>query len=734
MSEAPREPAFGEADLSNCDRELIQFPGSIQPHGVLLVIDAARFVILQASANADEMLGVTAESLLLQSTNVLGGDLSAQLRWRLATGVSALPKPLRCHTEKDGQRRGFEVLIHRNRADAVLLEMEPVDLDKSAALAKELPPRLADSVDRIGAAATLDALANTAVNIYRDIAGYDRVMFYRFDPDGHGEVIAEAKEPYLEPFLGLHYPATDIPPRARELYLRNRVRVLVDVNYEPVPLVPRLFPPTGEELDMSMSWLRSMSPMHLQYLKNMGVTGTLVASLVRKDQLWGLIACHHYSPKKMPYALRTACDLVAEVVATRVAVLENFTQVRTEALVRRLEGRVIEATSTHGDWRQALLEDPQSLLRMVGASGAALCYDGEFLTTGSVPAKPELQSLIDWIATQPNEGAVFASASLAREVPEFAALATTASGVLAVELSRTRREYLLWLRGEQVHEVRWAGNPHKAVLPGNDPRDLSPRRSFAVWTEMVRRTARRWSPAELSTAEAVGASLRDVALQVRTMSYLITEDRLARLRQALQSSNDGVLIADSVGRICFINEAFSRFFRRPHIHLADLEDLPPLFREPATARGMVQSLLDGRQGWRGELPLNTRSGAELPLAVRADVISRPDGSGVLGYIVLATNLSERRAADAARERVQRAILDAQQPLAKLNLDSGDRADAPDLLKAVLANASLAVMEVADDAAGMAVVPTLDGLEAATKRASDLALMMIAYADSDKLTN
>ncbi len=477
-----------------------------------------------------------------------------------------------------------------------------------------------------------------------------------------------------------------------------------------------------------------MSPMHLQYLKNMGVTGTLVASLVRKDQLWGLIACHHYSPKKMPYALRTACDLVAEVVATRVAVLENFTQVRTEALVRRLEGRVIEATSTHGDWRQALLEDPQSLLRMVGASGAALCYDGEFLTTGSVPAKPELQSLIDWIATQPNEGAVFASASLAREVPEFAALATTASGVLAVELSRTRREYLLWLRGEQVHEVRWAGNPHKAVLPGNDPRDLSPRRSFAVWTEMVRRTARRWSPAELSTAEAVGASLRDVALQVRTMSYLITEDRLARLRQALQSSNDGVLIADSVGRICFINEAFSRFFRRPHIHLADLEDLPPLFREPATARGMVQSLLDGRQGWRGELPLNTRSGAELPLAVRADVISRPDGSGVLGYIVLATNLSERRAADAARERVQRAILDAQQPLAKLNLDSGDRADAPDLLKAVLANASLAVMEVADDAAGMAVVPTLDGLEAATKRASDLALMMIAYADSDKLTN
>jgi light-regulated signal transduction histidine kinase (bacteriophytochrome) len=723
----PREPAFGQADLSNCDRELIQYPGSIQPHGVLLVMDAAQPVILQASANAGAMLGVSAVDLVGQPTEILGEELATQIQRRLWGGIGVAPNPFRVFAETNGVRRGFEAMVHRNPDDAVILELEPADVPEAAALARETPHRLADAVARLDAAPTLEALADTVVACFRDLAGYDRVMFYRFDPDGHGEVVAEAKEEHLEPYLGLHYPESDIPQRARELYLRNRVRVLVDVNYAPVPLVPRLFPPTGEELDMSMSWLRSMSPLHLQYLKNMGVTATLVASLVREGRLWGLIACHHYSPKRVPYAVRAACDLLAEIVSTRIAVLENFTQVRTAALVRRLEGRLIEATSTHGDWRSALLEDPRDLLRMTSASGAVLACDGELLTAGDVPSTAEVRALLDWVATQPAEGGVFASASVVRDAPELESLAATASGVLAVELSRPDREYLLWLRGEQLREVRWAGNPHKPVLPGNDPRELSPRRSFAVWTELVQGTARPWSPADMGTAQAVGASLRDVALQVRSMSYLITEDRLARQRRALQASGDGVLIADGVGRIRFVNEAFSRLFRRPHAHLADLGDLPPLFREPAAARSMVRTVMEDRRSWRGELPLDAGAGLSVPLAVRADVIPRLDGSGALGYIVLITNMSERREADAALDRVQRAILDVQRPLVQPEVRAGDAAEFQELIHAVLASASLAVMEVAEETDGPAVVPTLDGLEASTKRAADLALQMIAYA-------
>lgn len=720
------EPAFGEADLSNCDRELIQFAGSIQPHGILLVLDALSPVVLQASANTEPVLGVAAEKLLGRTLSDLGGDLAAQVRRRIWDGVGATPLPFRTFTERAGTRCGFEALIHRNGDDALILELMPVDLATAAVLAGEMPQALARAVARLAAATSLDELATTAVGIFRELAGYDRAMFYRFDPDGHGEVIAEAKQEHLEPYLGLHYPESDIPQRARELYLRNRVRVLVDVDYQPVPLLPRMFPPIGDELDMSMSWLRSMSPLHLQYLRNMGVTATLVASLVREGQLWGLVACHHYSPKQVPYEVRTACDIIAEIVATRVAVLENFSQIRTAALLRRLEGRLIDATTTHGAWQSALMQEPRELLRMVGASGAVLVYEDELLCAGEVPSNADIRSLIEWVAKQPMEDGVFASASVAREVREFASLANTTAGVLAVELSRPFGEYLVWMRGEQVREVHWAGNPHEPALPGNDPRDLSPRRSFAVWTEMVRLTARPWSRADAATAQAVGASLRDVALQVRSMSYLITEDRLAQLRLALQGSADGVLIADGKGRIRFTNEAFSRLFRRPHVHLADLDDLPPLFRDAVAARTMIHAVLEERRSWRGELPLDAGEGAAVPLAVRADVIPRLDGFGALGHIVLVTNLSERHEADAARSRVQRAILDAQRPLQRINKRIDESAPARELVAAVLASANLAVMEVADGG-NSAVVPTLDTLEASARRASDLALSMINYA-------
>ncbi len=721
------EPAFGQADLSNCDRELIQFAGSIQPHGALLVLQSGEPVVLQASANSATVLGIPAERLLGRHLDLLRGDLAPRVKRCLTDGVPTTPWPFLAYVERDGVRMGFEALIHRDAASAIILELIPADLPASAAFARELPQRIAAAVARLGGAPTLESLATEAVATYREIAGYDRVMFYRFDPDGHGEVIAEAKQEHLEPYLGLHYPASDIPPRARGLYVRNRVRVLADVNYEPVPLVPRLFPPTGDELDMSMSWLRSMSPLHLQYLKNMGVTGTLVASLVRDGKLWGLIACHHYSPRRVPYAVRAACDLVAEIVATRIAVLENFTEVRSAAFVSRLKVRLIEATTTRGGWQGALMENSRDLMRAVGATGVVLAFEGELHSAGDVPSTADQRTLVEWALVQPAQGGVFASSTVSRDVREFATLAPTASGILGVELSRPGGEVLVWLRGERVREVRWAGNPHKPILPGNDPRELSPRRSFAVWTEQVRNTSRQWSPGDVITARAVGAALRDVAQQVRTMSFLITEDRLADLRRALQASTDGILIADGNGRIRFANEAFSRFFRRPHVHVADLDDLPPLFREPAAARTMVRAVMDLRQSWRGELTLSA-GGDAVPVAVRADVIPRIDGFGALGHIVMLTNLSERREAGAARERVQQAILDAQRPLYQKELPIAHTALTHDLVQAVVASASLAVTEVTEEAEGSSVMPALGGLEASTRRAADLAVQMIVYGE------
>ena len=288
----------------------------------------------------------------------------------------AEPAPLRCQLPVGGVTRDFEGTLHRVGGPVLLVEIEPTGAAHVAVETVDIPgPQLREllgvAVQRFSGASAIGTLADSVVRCFRDMLGYDRVMVYKFDPDGHGKIIAEARDPRLESLLGHHYPATDIPQRARELYLRNRLRVLVDVHYQPSPLVPRQLPGAGEELDMSMCQLRSMSPLHLQYLKNMGVTATLVVSLVREGKLWGLIACHHYAPRNLRFAVRSAADLLAEVAATRIAAIENYAHAQVAIQVRRLEQRLVEATSTEGDWRLALFRNPRTVLQPLEATGAS---------------------------------------------------------------------------------------------------------------------------------------------------------------------------------------------------------------------------------------------------------------------------------------------------------------------------------------------------------------------------
>ena len=725
MDERLDQPAFGLADLSNCERELIHLPGSIQPHGVLLVLRHGDLRIEQVSENAGPMLGVPFEELLHRPVDVLGGDIPAIVRRHLEADPSPLPHPFLGTAAADGIARGFEGLIHASEAGGVIVELEPANRPQLAEMSRRIPRRLAEAVARIGAAPTVADLADQAVYAFRELLGYDRVMTYRFDADGHGEVIAEARAEHLEPYLGLHYPSSDIPQRARELYLRTRVRLLVDVNYEPVPLIPRHLPDTGGDLDMSLCYLRSMSPLHLQYLRNMGVTGTLVASLVLEGKLWGLIACHHYSTKRVPYPLRAACDLLSEAISTRLTVLENYSRTRAEVLVRRLEYRLIEATSSEGDWRRALFDEPQSILRVVGARGVALAYDDEVLTAGDVPATPDIRKLLAWISAHAQDP-VFSSRSVTRDHPDFFALHPTGTGVLAVEISRGDQEYLVWFRPEQVEQVQWAGDPKKPMIPGNTPYDLSPRRSFAVWTEQVQGTSAPWTPADVATARAIGVSLRDIVLQVRAMSLLLTEHRLTRIRRSVQSSDEGVLVCDGSGRILIVNEAFSRLFARPHAHLHSLGDVPPLFIDHVHMRGVVQDLLRSGRGWRGELALADGLGGEVPVAVRADAVGIPDGAS-LGFILIFTDLRLRRLSDAARASLQRAIANAQRPVTlSLRGPAGDDGF-DELLKALLDNAHVAVHEITDDASTPQVAVVLQGVEQATRRSADLARLMQEYS-------
>jgi light-regulated signal transduction histidine kinase (bacteriophytochrome) len=722
MSEQLASPPFGQADLTNCERELIHLAGSIQPHGALLVLREPDLTVLQASANTDVILGIPAESLLNRPVGALGGSLERTLQRLRSTVDLAEPGPLRCAVGEDGAQVELEGLVHRDPDGGIVIELEPVVTGPAAAAEapdQRLQQQLAAAVRRFSEASTTAALADAVVASVRDMIGYDRVMVYRFDPDGHGKVIAEARDPRLESFLGRHYPATDIPQRARELYLRNRVRVLVDVGYAPVPIVPRRSPLTGEELDMSLCALRSMSPLHTQYLKNMGVTATLVCSLVRDGRLWGLIACHHYSPRHVRYAVRAACDVLAEVISTRIAAIDNYVQAQAEVLVRRLEQRLIEATSTDGDFRAALVANPRTLLQPLAATGAALFHDGEVLTVGEVPATRELRALADWVAGRTVDS-LFECGSVARANPALAALTPTASGVLAVELSRSRPDFLMWFRKEQLQTVDWAGDPAKPVV-ADDPLELSPRRSFAVWSEIVRGTASPWTNAEIALARAIGGSLRDIVLQIQAVRLLIAQHQLTQVRVAVDGAKAPVVIADASGRILLANETFSRLFRRPHGHLERLDDLAALFTEPEHARAMFGALRSERQPWRGELTLAQGAAEAMPLGVRADVVPGPDGA-LLGFVLILADLTASKQAAAAHRHLE----DSLSLAGRAGAGSRPLPEADEVIGAILANASVAAMEISDAGSGPALAPLLEELEASAKRAAALYGRLRAY--------
>jgi light-regulated signal transduction histidine kinase (bacteriophytochrome) len=447
MGASPVEPRFGEADLTNCERELIHLSGSIQPHGVLLVLSEPRLTVVQLSANVQAVLGLAPDVLLGSPIEALGFAAAEQIRALAAEPILLAPQPLRLTLEVPAGQMSCNALMHRPPAGGLVLELEEIVAYAQRRPTPALAQRLTQTVTRLSAAHSIPALADLVVHEMRELIGYDRVMVYRFDPDGHGEIIAERKREGLEAFLHRHYPATDIPQRARELYLRNKVRLLVDAGYVPVPLVPRENPITGDDLDLSMSVLRSISPMHTQYLQNMGVTGTVVASLIHEGKLWGLISCHHYSAKYLSYDLRAAVELVAEVVSTRISALEHFAEAQAEVLVRRLEHRLIEATATDGNWRRALFDTPRQLLQPVGATGAALLFDGEVEITGEVPSTPDLRALFAFLDTQAMEP-VFACSSIAKLAPQLGALTAVAAGVLAVRLGGGPGEYLVWFRRE----------------------------------------------------------------------------------------------------------------------------------------------------------------------------------------------------------------------------------------------------------------------------------------------
>ncbi len=708
-------PAFGQADLLNCEREQLHLAGSIQPHGALLLLREPGYTIAQCSQNAAGFLNL-AGPLIGQSLDDIPGDLAERLRPHFSDPLDETGRGIRCHIGHDG--RAYDCLIHRPLGGGLILELE------RAGPSVELSTTLEKSVQAIMAASGLRALSDEAARIFKSLTGYDRVMVYRFDDEGHGEVLSEAKEATLEPLVGNRYPASDIPQIARRLYERNRVRVLRDVEYEPAPLIPALSPITGEQLDMSLCFLRSISPIHVQYLKNMGVRGTLVVSLMVCGKLWGLVSCHHYVPRFLHFEERAVCELLAEAIATRIAALESFAQAQAEFSVRRLEQRMIRSISLEGDWRSALFDNSTALLEPVGATGAALLFEGEVRTVGDVPSTAALREIGQWLDREQSPG-LTATSAFGRDAPQLASLTPIASGLLAVPISTMPGEYLVWLRPERIRTVTWGGNPNEPHLVGDDPLTLSPRRSFAQWHQLVEGTSDPWGPADLAAARLIGDTVTDVVLQFRSVRSLIAEDQLNQVRRQIQQSANPVIITDPDGIVLQMNSAFDALLsphtRRP----SSISDLRTLLVGPDDAIEALQDLVKNGRGWRGEVMLDGRDAQPTPLLVRADpVFAQRDRS--LGFVLMFTDLTERQAAEAARRRFQESVIGQHRPMSG-RLDSKADLVFRNLLGVMVENAQLAALEIADGVDPAEMPQMLEAIRASVTRTAEMLGCLIWHA-------
>jgi light-regulated signal transduction histidine kinase (bacteriophytochrome) len=704
-------PAFGRADLSNCEREQIHLPGSIQPHGALLQVREPGLVVERASANAAAFLQIDRD-VIGRTLAELGGDLALVIRPYLGEPMQAVPIAVRGHVGTP--RRAFDLLLHRPPGLGLVIELE------AAGPPVDLTVHVERALQTILGASSLVGLCDEAARLFRELTGYDRVMVYRFDEAGHGEVLAEQRGAALESFLGNRYPASDIPRIARRLYERNRVRVLADIEYTPVPLLPA---DAAADLDMSLCVLRSVSPIHVQYLRNMGVRATLVVSLLVGGRLWGLVSCHHYVPRFVHFEIRAVCELLGEAVGTRIAALESFAEGQAELAVRRLEQRLIEAISREGDWRAALFDGSQSLLQPLAATGAALLYDGQIQTAGDVPGTRELREIGTWLDQRP-DAAVIATASLGTDAPEFGGLAPVASGLLASKISRTAGEYLVWFRPERVRTVTWGGNPFKPVQIGDDPADLSPRRSFAQWHQLVEGTSEPWSSADLAAARLIGETVADVVLQFRAVRLLIAQDQLEQVTRQVRLSDQPAIVADAQGRILLTNDAFRRLLPDGPPPPPHLDGLLQVLADPGEVRRRLADLMRQRRAWRGEVRVET--GAEpKPLLVRADpVFSSPDR--VLGFVLIFTDLTERKAGEAARRRFQEAILDGDR-MRSGRLDSKADLVFRNLLSSLVENAQLAALEITDGMDMARLPQMLESVQASVRRAAEVLSHLIWHA-------
>jgi len=549
-------------DSAECDQEPICFPSAIQPHGILLAVRGDDLTVVYASANVREFLAMPAGGILgrplpdLRSEELLSAIVGVRDDPR-AGSARRLTIPL-----LGIRQMRFYVTVHRI-ADLVCIDLEP---SIEGPRWDKLSMKIESIMDSLRLADTPRELCAVAAIELRKLVGYDRVTIYEFHGDGHGEVIAEDKAGEMESLLHLHFPATDIPAQARSLYLKQRTRSVADVNYQPVAVLGDPALTGGQPLDMTHSTLRSVSPAHLQYMKNMGVAASFTISLIHEQKLWGLVLFHHLSSRLMPPEVRSLCDLLGQMMSVLIGVTQKNEQlVEQLANERRLAAlaKLMPAGALVAD---VLKENQDELLAAAGASGAIVRIQGQVRLLGAAPSMRESIALIDALGGLVDDGMV-AYNVLQHVLPGFAHLAPVASGGLMIAVGERLDDCVLWLRPELVRAIHWGGNPDEAKTINPLTGQASPRSSFAAWSDTQRGHSYPWRKVDLSMAREfermltvtllrhanLKAQLSNIDSLTRLPNRRVLLERLSRLQKEPAAASSGLIFLD-IDRFKIVND------------------------------------------------------------------------------------------------------------------------------------------------------------------------------------
>lgn len=630
----------GDGDVRRCEDEPIRVPGSIQRHGFLLLLDEGNEQVVAASENAEEFLDVPL-------TLILGAPVDTLLDREILGALRALASS----TENAGlptylgsfpmRGRFYSVVTHRVDRERVV-EFERMDRLISPEMANQVFTNFVSKLNNLRSEQKLcEALAEQV----KSLSGFNRVMLYRFDEFGHGTVLSEATDGVLPSYLDLRFPGSDIPQQARDLYVLNTVRIIPDVTYVPSPL-QAMGKRAIAGLDLSMSILRSVSPVHLEYMRNMGTMSSMSVSLVIEGKLWGLVSGHHAEPRMVPYLVRSACDLLSKLVCTQLMNLRASSSLKTTVHFQSVQRRMLTQMAAENNYLAAMADEMKDVVQVTDASGVALVLDGDCRVFGQTPDIPDVRKLAEWMDRRP-ELELFHSENLGKDIEWARGFSEVASGLLVIRISYVQQSYLMWFRPEVVRTVKWAGEPRSS----SEKDRLNPRKSFDMWKELVRGRSMPWTEMEIESATEFRAAVTTISLKRAEEAVQLGEARFLQLTHALPNP---VWTADDDGQLTYVNQKWldqgladkGRWYEQDRMAAEDQRRCDELWRASAAGGTPLElevrfrSALDNTERWN---------------LVRVVPFLRVDGKPA-GWVGACTDLTDRRQKEATLQMTEKLAL------------------------------------------------------------------------------